>query len=318
VPGELRSATLCRSRLGLVTRWAGARLGEAGGVDPSGEPALLFVQQGVLRLGGHRQELSADPTQIVLLPAGLPPQPELRGREPGGHAAVVSLTSEGHRQVLKAAGRSAASLRSLFSHRAILRPPKVEQKLHVLLAAALRRETRPGLDLDARFLDLFLDVVSTAERARAMKGQWRPPAHRVRLALSRLLDESPSLQELASAAGCSRFHLCRVFKDEAGITINQYLHRLRLSQALPRLLAGEDDLSRLAHSLGYSSHSHFTSRFRRFFGVTPSAVREQAQLLGTASSADGFRSGEGAARALSPRTAAGSPRSGRGSRGRRG
>jgi AraC-like DNA-binding protein len=40
---------------------------------------------------------------------------------------------------------------------------------------------------------------------------------------------------------------------------------------------GDDaDLRGLAASLGFSSHSHFTSRFRRAFGITPSCFRRPA------------------------------------------
>lgn len=271
--------------MGLVIRWAWGRPSEGGGGELPDQPALLFVQRGVWALHGHGQRLWADPTQIVLLPAGGRQRAEHRGCEGGGQATLVALTLEGYREVLGATGLSDAGLRQLFSHRVILRPPGVQQKLHLLEVASLCREESPGPDVDERFLDLFLEVVSTAESSRATKRQWSAPAQVVRLVLADLLEDSPSLQALASEAGCTRSHLCRVFKNETGITINQYLHRLRLSQAIPRLLAGEDDLSKLAFSLGYSSHSHFTNRFRRFFGVTPSAFRKQAQLLDVASSA---------------------------------
>jgi AraC-like DNA-binding protein len=45
--------------------------------------------------------------------------------------------------------------------------------------------------------------------------------------------------------------------------------RLRLAQALDRL-PREDDLSALAHELGFSSHSHFASAFRQTYGRSPS------------------------------------------------
>jgi AraC family transcriptional regulator len=46
-----------------------------------------------------------------------------------------------------------------------------------------------------------------------------------------------------------------------------------MDMALMRIQEGEQNLSGLAFDLGYASHSHFTSVFRRHFGVTPSQMR---------------------------------------------
>ena len=52
---------------------------------------------------------------------------------------------------------------------------------------------------------------------------------------------------------------------------------LRLRAALERIADGED-VATLALALGFSSHSHFTSAFRRAFGVAPSQVRSSKIL----------------------------------------
>ena len=39
-----------------------------------------------------------------------------------------------------------------------------------------------------------------------------------------------------------------------------------------------DDLTELAMDLGFSSHSHFSARFRRAFGLTPSEFRRGCRL----------------------------------------
>ena len=45
------------------------------------------------------------------------------------------------------------------------------------------------------------------------------------------------------------------------------------AQALDAVLDGGDDLTTIALEAGFSSHSHFTARFRRAFGCAPSAPR---------------------------------------------
>ena len=89
--------------------------------------------------------------------------------------------------------------------------------------------------------------------------------------------ESIRLSDVAAAAGLSPFHVCRMFKRETGISMNRFLHRLRLRAALAELPDYQGDITRLALDLGYSSHSHFTYAFRREFGVPPSAARAKSR-----------------------------------------
>lgn len=79
-----------------------------------------------------------------------------------------------------------------------------------------------------------------------------------------------SLVGLAREVHSSPFHLTRVFREVLGMPVHQYLLRLRLTLALHRLDQGERTLSKLAMDLGFSSHSHFATAFRRHFGVSPS------------------------------------------------
>src|SRR2546430_2000482 len=87
--------------------------------------------------------------------------------------------------------------------------------------------------------------------------------------------ERLTLADLARTAGCSSFHLARIFRAQTGTTIHAHLTQVRLRAAMERL-EPRSDLADLSFELGFSSHSHFTSAFRRAFGATPSAVRAGA------------------------------------------
>jgi AraC-like DNA-binding protein len=74
----------------------------------------------------------------------------------------------------------------------------------------------------------------------------------------------------------SPFHLARTFRAEAGLPVHQFLLRLRTTTVLARLGDPSLPLSVLAHELGFASHAHLTTAFRRVFGVAPSWVRRTA------------------------------------------
>lgn len=87
-----------------------------------------------------------------------------------------------------------------------------------------------------------------------------------------------TLSQLAKSLHSSPFHLSRIFRQQTGYTIHQYLEHLRLRTALERLPAYQNNLTTLALDIGYKSHSHFTHAFRRTFGLPPSQMSYQGAL----------------------------------------
>lgn len=85
--------------------------------------------------------------------------------------------------------------------------------------------------------------------------------------------EPLSVAGVSRGVGSSAAHLQRVFRRQVGLSIHDYVIRLRVLSALNRLLEGEGDLSSIAYDVGFSSHSHLSGAFRRILGQSPTAVR---------------------------------------------
>jgi AraC-like DNA-binding protein len=97
--------------------------------------------------------------------------------------------------------------------------------------------------------------------------------------IARRFRENLSLSDIAREVGSSVFHLARIFKSRTGFSLHAYRTQLRLRAALEQLRDPAADLTDLALSLGFSSHSHFTETFRRSFAKTPSAVRDSTSAI---------------------------------------
>lgn len=89
-----------------------------------------------------------------------------------------------------------------------------------------------------------------------------------------------SLDEIAEAAGVSRFHMTRLFGLAAGRPIMRYVRSRRLTVAAQTLAAGAPDILAVALEAGYGSHEAFTRAFREQFGLTPEALRSRGSLSG--------------------------------------
>lgn len=91
--------------------------------------------------------------------------------------------------------------------------------------------------------------------------------------LATRFQEKLLLKELAAQVYLSPYELCRIFRAHTGCTIHRYVNQLRLCTALESVTNTDADLTDLALTLGYNSHSHFTSAFRQTFGATPTRLR---------------------------------------------
>jgi AraC family transcriptional regulator len=87
-----------------------------------------------------------------------------------------------------------------------------------------------------------------------------------------------SLDQIADAAGQSRYHLSRMFGLATGRSISAYIRGRRLSSAALLLANGTSTILEVALDAGYGSHEAFTRAFREQFGVTPESVRKQGHV----------------------------------------
>src|SRR5688572_21345027 len=80
------------------------------------------------------------------------------------------------------------------------------------------------------------------------------------------------LAHVSRAAGVSPFHFHRVFQALVGVTLADFVKRLRLDKALFMMAhARRKSLTQVALACGFSSSSDFSRTFRQRFGVAPSS-----------------------------------------------
>jgi AraC-like DNA-binding protein len=153
--------------------------------------------------------------------------------------------------------------------------------LRNLLGARLERAQADDFEIETIGLDL-LNVSLQSMRKEALPLRQSAHARRTQ-ALERVKEvvavapsDKWSIAKLATVANLSPFHLCHVFRQMVGTSIYEYVLHERLAHSLDAVLDCGSDLTAIALDAGFSSHSHFTARFRGFFGCTPAALRRTA------------------------------------------
>lgn len=109
-----------------------------------------------------------------------------------------------------------------------------------------------------------------------------------------------TLDEVAGAAGMSKFHLTRAFGAYTGLSVMRYARARRLSVAAKSLAQGDDGILDIAIDAGYGSHEAFTRAFKDQFGVTPDTIR-RARSLDAIQLVEPFRMNETPAPISEPR-----------------
>lgn len=102
--------------------------------------------------------------------------------------------------------------------------------------------------------------------------------HQAKEILTHKLHNPPSLLDLARQVELNDYKLKRGFREVFGTTVLRYVQSLRLHEA-KRLLADRQlSVAVIAHTVGYSSQSHFCYLFKREFGQTPREYRNHLGL----------------------------------------
>jgi len=144
------------------------------------------------------------------------------------------------------------------------------RQLHTTLDAATS-----AIERQTHWLTLLTTLVQryAADPLRLPAARNEPRAIAVvRAFLEAHFAERITLPMLAAQAGLSPFHLVRVFQRTAGVPPHVYLESVRIQQAQRLLMHGVPP-AQVAYEVGFSSQSHFTSRFLRTIGVTPGRYR---------------------------------------------
>jgi len=242
-----------------------------GDVERQGSHVVVLPVSGVFcRHDAPGRHVTGTPSHAVLVAADTP----YRVSYPGGigDRALTLRFEYPVRELHEPHGGADAASHGLLPPGAII--------LRNLLWTRLQSAQADGFAAEALGLDL-LGLALTSMRPggsfvrRAAQLRWMRALARVKEAVAVAPAERWSVAKLAKVAHLSPFHLCHVFRQTVGTSVYDYVVQERLAYSLGAVLDG-GDITTIALDAGFTSHSHFTARFRRFFGCTPTALRRAA------------------------------------------
>ncbi len=155
--------------------------------------------------------------------------------------------------------------------RSVFAPPAVMPGLH-------------NLYLEGRAIEIVAEAIDTVMRGDRTEGGDGILARRDRIRLQRAMDliaahmgESLSVETIAREAGVSSSALQRLFRQSEGLSVYEYVRRVRLEHAFSALRSGDACVQEASAIAGYSSPANFATAFKRRFGLTPSEASASRQ-----------------------------------------
>lgn len=85
-------------------------------------------------------------------------------------------------------------------------------------------------------------------------------------------DTKHTLDSLSAAAGMSKFHFLRSFKEATGLTPHAYLNIMRVEKAKGLLLNSFFNITDIAQICGFADQAHLTRAYKKIYGTTPGAL----------------------------------------------
>ncbi|MEG0377048.1 MAG: PocR ligand-binding domain-containing protein [Eubacterium sp.] len=83
------------------------------------------------------------------------------------------------------------------------------------------------------------------------------------------------IEHVAEVVGLSASYLSMIFKESFKFTVNEYILKVRVENAIRLMQKHEISLKEIAQQCGFNTPSHFAKVFKKQMGITPTQFRNQ-------------------------------------------
>ena len=177
-------------------------------------------------------------------------------------------------------GTLAGSIPSMTENHDVIFIEK-EQGAHIqkLISNALRKYHQPSPDLKSLSSDCYSLLLNFSDCAASPKIQENPLYQRYVVPVIKEIETNYQLEltaaELSQSVFVSPQYLSRIFRQDTGEKIQDYILKFRVKRAANLLKYSDATLSEISDYVCFNSQSHFGSVFKEFMKMTPRQYREK-------------------------------------------
>jgi two-component system response regulator YesN len=140
-----------------------------------------------------------------------------------------------------------------------------------LVESIVRSETTDDIaDFALKGLQQYMDLIKISGDARNLH-----LINQIKQYIRENIYTNLSLEIIAQHVYLNPSYLSKLFKDNQGITIMEYITKVRIEEAKKLLENPQYNIYEISTRLGYTDPSYFSKVFRRYAGVSPQKFRQK-------------------------------------------
>ena len=216
---------------------------------------LIVILGGVMHISGKRHKLTLRAGDAALYPAGVHHWEQSDENEPVESCFIVFEDPD----------FSADEILLCRNQGGLLRP----------LTAALCEQSLSMQDIPCPddYLRLMLKIFQAGTAAPDADDE-SEFIRKIHTFMRKHLSEPVTLEDLAAAAGLTKYHFLRQYHAKTGKTPVQVLWEIRCSEAVSLLKYTALPIKEIAVRTGFSDLAHFSRRIKSFSGLMPRQFRQ--------------------------------------------
>lgn len=160
-------------------------------------------------------------------------------------------------------------------------PGPLQERIEAIMGEMLSQYNKQGtyslLHLHANLTLLLTHLAEYLEEASAAHDGKRIRDQRISAIIDFLdanLDGDLSLDLISETFNTNKYHLCKYFKKQTGLSIFDYINRSRIVRAEKLIIRDQLSITDICYKVGFNNLTHFERMFKQFIGMTPRNYRK--------------------------------------------
>lgn len=129
-------------------------------------------------------------------------------------------------------------------------------------------------NLDGLESFIIREVMDLIDKMNSYNENYSPVVQQVIQTIHAHCEEELSLKTLAQKYNMNSSYLGQIFSKEVGMPFSEYLNRTKNMKAKELILTTNMKINDVAKAVGYLDTSYFYRKFKKYYGVSPSTLRE--------------------------------------------
>lgn len=158
-------------------------------------------------------------------------------------------------------------------------PSDMEYRFRAILKAYNQQNPYWHLTAHVHFMVIFTIILQETRRDDARTTGHSHVIHQIETAVAHNYYRKLSVAEICAETGLNTEYASKLFKQETGQRLVEYVNCYRIKKAKSLLLESDLSVADIAEMVGFSSENYFCSVTKKLEGKTPEALRDYLMTL---------------------------------------